>query len=896
MKLIEFRLAMPLSMEEYNICHRHLLAKVTEEDTTNTINGVGKNNRMDVRKVVLFKKGTVHDENGKPVDYTFKRLNLVNKIPKWIQNFVDPKYCLVDEKSWSVDLNSKVLYEAKGFPKACVKIESTCHIGHNTEDNVFNLSDELLAQRKVVLIDIVNDKIPPGEYRTEEDPTIFYSEKAQRGRLEENWIENSKVIITCYKLFSIDIPYFGVLCSRFENWIVNIIKNSLLKYHRRALCQIDEWYNLTEKGIHMFEADLQEQLENFWKEVGLDVENDSTLAVQYMAKQQPRVASDQYVNNCGNGDDKLMDDGSRDSIKNGSSDGDSTYASSSQISKDNMNFPSIETGSLSEGQVEEKVKEDFDPFGSEGNHVAGGEHNTKVAGVDISTEAGEGSETSDSSRLNVNEEPYEHEEEPTGDFKLGEDDGSEEVVEEGHEKMEKTKSSKSSNGKWLKDDIMQEESVKLLTSTTEVGLTEAGEEAEKNRMPATPGVTKMRGRMLREVNKIDEDMLITENEEEAGEADDSDTMAEKNLSKDVLEMGAETKANLTSAYKSGDQADDEYTTYEHTVNEGEENPWKLHYIFVTKNKMSSTEGGIMNPFSTEKGLKNMNVQRIEKFKGGDDLLMLNPITKRMKMINYENEIWMREAMIDTSNNGEGVNDMFFSRRDKYLWEERGTGHLFTPTDMKNFYADQGGGRLEWVFSSRQSVSYKGGDGILNSYNAVNSVTEDSQMINNFAQHMESIHNYNTDDMSRKDSNTSLALFYVMALVFFVYSSMSIHKRFKSLFYFLLSALMCVCAFLYYEYWNHSWFYQGNVYKFSMSSPPGSINSVTSFLDVQKKQNSQEEFYKNFYNTLSELNKSTVNVNFASKSLNGQFQSTILNNIHDIFLRENVKYSHCADNL
>ncbi|ANQ09695.1 Phosphatidylinositol transfer domain containing protein [Plasmodium coatneyi] len=944
MKLIEFRLTMPLTMEEFNICQRYLLARVTQQDTNNTITGVGKNNRTDVRKLVLFKKGTLDDENGKAVDYTFKRMNLVSKIPKWLQNFVDPKYCLVDEKSWNSSPNLKVEYEAKGFPKASVKVDSTHHMGYNTEENAFNISDELLAQRKVILIDIVNDKVSCEDYNPEEDPTVFYSEKAKRGKLGENWIENSKVVVTCYKLFTIDIPYFGVLCSKLENWIVNAIKKNLLKYHRKALCWIDEWYNLTEERIDMFEEGLRERLENFWKEVGLDVEKDSNLAVQFMAEQQARGAFEKYVNNCDDGDMIKMDDPSIGSTKSGSSDGDTTNSYFPPTKKEHMKVPCIKGRTLSgvstnlntsdlgenseekadkkdksvkkkkkkkkkksgseeeegekgskgskksaksEGKEKSKKKgeevdvkrtEGCDPCGSQGNHEGG--ECSKLAEADTSTEAGDESTTTVSSTLNVDEEPYAQEEEPTVDVDDDgdKDDNNEEVIEE--ERPTKKKISKGS--KSSKDDINKKKSKKPISSNGEGGLEEVENEAAKNITLGTPGDVKIRRRVLREVHKMDEDILLTEEEEEGvvvspmgGVTNDGDTIVQKNLNGDVLHMGTEPTVDRAFVYKSGEHLDGEYTKYVHGINEGvSSRPWKLHYVFVTKNKMNSAEGGIMNPLSTEKYLKRIHEQRIGKFKGGDGLLMDNPFTKRMKMLNCENGMQMSKCRIDGANNGEGGND-----------------HLFTPIDLKNFYP-QDGASVECMFQNGHTVPYNDADAILRSFNVVNNAVEENQMVDHFAQNEENIYNYR-EDMRPKDSNTSLSLFYVIAMICFVYSSMSIYKRARSLFYFLFSAFICACAFVYYEYWNHSCFNQGNVYKFSMNAP-GSINSVTSFLDVQRKQNPQEEFYRNLHNTLYEMNKTTLN--FASNSLNAEFQSAILKNFNEIFSAKGVKkFAQYMDN-
>ena len=49
------------------------------------------------------------------------------------------------------------------------------------------MSDDLLKQREVDVIDIVVDEVDPKYYKKEEDPKIFKSSKTGRGPLESGW-------------------------------------------------------------------------------------------------------------------------------------------------------------------------------------------------------------------------------------------------------------------------------------------------------------------------------------------------------------------------------------------------------------------------------------------------------------------------------------------------------------------------------------------------------------------------------------------------------------------------------------------------------------------------------------------------------------------------------------
>lgn len=54
---------------------------------------------------------------------------------------------------------------------------------------VHELSPEKLKQREVQIIDIGNDSISSSDYKEDEDPKKFKSQKSGRGPLHGNWIE-----------------------------------------------------------------------------------------------------------------------------------------------------------------------------------------------------------------------------------------------------------------------------------------------------------------------------------------------------------------------------------------------------------------------------------------------------------------------------------------------------------------------------------------------------------------------------------------------------------------------------------------------------------------------------------------------------------------------------------
>ena len=64
----------------------------------------------------------------------------------------------------------------------------TYHLGDRGDsENVHELDAKKLKERTVVNIDIANDPVDTNDYKKDEDPTIYKSEKTGRGPLSGDW-------------------------------------------------------------------------------------------------------------------------------------------------------------------------------------------------------------------------------------------------------------------------------------------------------------------------------------------------------------------------------------------------------------------------------------------------------------------------------------------------------------------------------------------------------------------------------------------------------------------------------------------------------------------------------------------------------------------------------------
>ena len=64
-----------------------------------------------------------------------------------------------------------------------ISIESLHLSGDHQQENVHELPDDILKNREVVFIDIANDKIQSNDFKANEDPSKFKSDKTGRGPL-----------------------------------------------------------------------------------------------------------------------------------------------------------------------------------------------------------------------------------------------------------------------------------------------------------------------------------------------------------------------------------------------------------------------------------------------------------------------------------------------------------------------------------------------------------------------------------------------------------------------------------------------------------------------------------------------------------------------------------------
>ena len=243
-----------MSVEEYQIAQLYAVAEASKNET-------GGGDGIEVHVNEPFE----NDLYGKG-QYTYKTIHLAKKVPRFIA-MIAPKGSLeIREKAWNAYPYCRTEYSNPYMKDTFFVIIDTWHkIGTGELENVHKLDSQELKAREVIDIDIANDPVSPADYKEEEDPSKFKSEKTGRGPLGKEWKTSAELpYMTCYKLYRVEFKWWG-LQTRVESMIMKAVKRLLQNFHRQLFCWIDKWYGLTMADIREIEAKTKDDLNELRK-------------------------------------------------------------------------------------------------------------------------------------------------------------------------------------------------------------------------------------------------------------------------------------------------------------------------------------------------------------------------------------------------------------------------------------------------------------------------------------------------------------------------------------------------------------------------------------------------------------------------------------------------------
>ncbi|XP_054938637.1 membrane-associated phosphatidylinositol transfer protein 2 isoform X5 [Physeter macrocephalus] len=275
----EYRIPLPMTVEEYRIAQLYMIQKKSRNETFGEGSGVE-----------ILENRPYTDGPGGSGQYTHKVYHVGMHIPSWFRSILPKAALRVVEESWNAYPYTRTRFTCPFVEKFSIDIETFYKTDAGENPNVFSLSPVEKNQLTIDFIDIVKDPVPPNEYKTEEDPKLFHSTKTQRGPLSENWIEEYKQqvfpIMCAYKLCKVEFRYWGMQ-SKIERFIHDTgLRKVMVRAHRQAWCWQDEWYGLNMDNIRELEKEAQLMLSRKMAQFNEDDRGAAELAKDEAAQDQ----------------------------------------------------------------------------------------------------------------------------------------------------------------------------------------------------------------------------------------------------------------------------------------------------------------------------------------------------------------------------------------------------------------------------------------------------------------------------------------------------------------------------------------------------------------------------------------------------------------------------------
>uniref|UniRef100_A0A8C6M1V3 Cytoplasmic phosphatidylinositol transfer protein 1 n=1 Tax=Nothobranchius furzeri TaxID=105023 RepID=A0A8C6M1V3_NOTFU len=239
MLMKEYRICMPLTVEEYRVGQLYMISKHSHEQSER---GEG---------VEVVQNEPYEDPEHGPGQFTEKRIYLNNKLPSWARAVV-PKIFYVTEKAWNY-YPYTITGNCSFLPKFSIHIETKYEDNKGNNDNIFG-SEAKEEETEVCFVDIGYDDIPERHYKESEDLRYFQSKKTNRGILQQGWIDTQDPIMCSYKLVSVKFEVWG-LQTRVEQFVHKILGVVFL-FIQTALCSILS--DMTMEEVREYERATQE--------------------------------------------------------------------------------------------------------------------------------------------------------------------------------------------------------------------------------------------------------------------------------------------------------------------------------------------------------------------------------------------------------------------------------------------------------------------------------------------------------------------------------------------------------------------------------------------------------------------------------------------------------------
>lgn len=225
---IQYRILLPYTLEEYNICQLYMASKHALEESKGEVSIKVVTNERYVHALL------------QDCQHTVKKMDIANKLPMLVRKVMPCKSALhFVETSFNAYPRCSTTYRSEFFKeeKFLVTVNSVHLQGVvDMKENVLDVPMEIWKKTSFIDINI-----------------------ADKSSLEADWHVTGDVVMTAMKHVSIVVNLFGF------GWLTSNVRDSLTgvfqSAHQKGFSEKDEWQGMSLEDIRKMEEDVKAQLD-----------------------------------------------------------------------------------------------------------------------------------------------------------------------------------------------------------------------------------------------------------------------------------------------------------------------------------------------------------------------------------------------------------------------------------------------------------------------------------------------------------------------------------------------------------------------------------------------------------------------------------------------------------
>lgn len=252
MLLIEYCIKLPITIDKYQIAHLYTTMEMSKEYTT----GPDVTHRDQSAVQILENTPCDHaniPQNKQSTSVTHIQRTLKQyKIPDSLISSIGLIDCVLSESSFNGFPVMRTTVTAAAGASCEYTIDTLCKpFTDSIVSNMFKLPQLIMDKCVTIDLDIVNDALPPGLVREDEDPCKVLG-------MKNDW-QNSLTPANSMIVYKLMMCHAN---DSISDLVKDTMRNLLIIFHRKLICSQDKWNALTMEDIRTMEAETKKELDN----------------------------------------------------------------------------------------------------------------------------------------------------------------------------------------------------------------------------------------------------------------------------------------------------------------------------------------------------------------------------------------------------------------------------------------------------------------------------------------------------------------------------------------------------------------------------------------------------------------------------------------------------------